>query len=128
MPGKAINKGKHMRRLPLAFFALLGGASLIGLAIAWGINVTLYGRPHGALLQLIAATAASGIDCERPEHSPLFQSQGALTNTPHNLHYVLVDAEGHHLATRGHIPDGLPSVASTAGPAQHGLWFRAMKS
>lgn len=89
-----------MRRLPLAFFAILTGASLLGLGFAWLMNVTLFGRPHGALLQLIAETAASGIDCEAPAQSPLFR-KNADKGT---LHYILLDAQGHSLGQRGHIP------------------------
>lgn len=89
-----------MRRLPLAFFAILTGASVLGLGIAWLMNVTLFGRPHGALLQLLAETAASGIDCEAPAQSPLFR-QKADQGT---LHYILFDAQGHSLGQHGHIP------------------------
>jgi signal transduction histidine kinase len=89
-----------MRRLPLAFFAILTGASLLGLGFAWLMNVTLFGRPHGALLQLMAETAASGIDCGAPAESPLFR-QNAGQGT---LHYILLDAQGHRLGQQGHVP------------------------
>lgn len=89
-----------MRRLPLAFFAILTGASVLGLGFAWLMNVTLFGRPHGALLQLLAETAATGIVCEAPAQSPLFH-QNAAQGT---LHYILFDANGHRLGQHGHIP------------------------
>jgi signal transduction histidine kinase len=90
-----------MRRLPLAFFTILTAASLLGLGFAWLMNVTLFGRPHGALLQLMAETAAAGVDCEAPAESPLFR-QNAGQGT---LHYILLDAQGHRLGQRGHIPE-----------------------
>ncbi|HYX31565.1 MAG TPA: HAMP domain-containing sensor histidine kinase [Oligoflexus sp.] len=93
-----------MQRLPLAFFALLGGASLFGLGMAWLINLALFGRPHAALLQLIAETAAAGIDCHNPQQSPLFQNPSDQGTLAGSLHYVLLDAERHPLGHRGHIP------------------------
>ncbi|HET9238067.1 MAG TPA: HAMP domain-containing sensor histidine kinase [Oligoflexus sp.] len=101
-----------MRRLPLAFFAILTGASVLGLGFAWLMNVTLFGRPHGALLQLMAETAASGIDCEAPAQTPLFR-QNADRGT---LHYILLDAQGHILGQHGHIP--ADEAAVREGPAQ----------
>lgn len=101
-----------MRRLPLAFFAILTGASVLGLGFAWLMNVTLFGRPHGALLQLMAETAASGIDCEAPAQSPLFR-QNADQGT---LHYILLDAQGHRLGQHGHISE--EEAAVREAPAQ----------
>ncbi len=92
-----------MRRLPLAFFIILTLASIMGLGIAWLTNVTLFGRPHAALLRLMADTAAAGVDCQNPEKSPLFQrSEGHGT-----LHFILIDAEGHSLGQYGQIPKDL---------------------
>lgn len=92
-----------MRRLPLAFFIILTLASLLGLGIAWLTNVTLFGRPHGALLRLMAGTAAAGIDCQSPEKSPLFLRDAGQGT----LHYILLDAQGHPLGQSGHIPTDL---------------------
>lgn len=92
-----------MRRLPLAFFIILTTASLMGLGFAWVLNVTLFGRPHGVLLRLMAETAAAGIDCQNPGKSPLFlQDPG-----PGTLRYVLLDAQGQTLGQHGHIPTDL---------------------
>lgn len=81
----------------------------MGLGIAWLINITLYGRPHGALLQLIAETAAAGIDCQEPQRSALFQTTRTPDAPSETLHYVLIDAEGHQLGQRGQIPDRPPA-------------------
>lgn len=106
-----------MRRLPLAFFTILTAASLLGLGFAWLMNVTLFGRPHGALLRLMAETAAAGIDCERPGQSPLFRQEPGQGT----LHYVLLDAQGHPLGQYGHIP----SDRRAAWEAQPQSWWRA---
>ncbi|WP_141734868.1 sensor histidine kinase [Oligoflexus tunisiensis] len=95
-----------MHRLPLTFFAVLGGASLAGLGLAWLINVTLFGRPHHVLLQRMAETAAAGINCQAPQQSPLFHRNAAGNPNTANMHYALRDAQGHLLGQLGH---GLPA-------------------
>jgi signal transduction histidine kinase len=101
-----IMQGFSMHRLPLAFFAILGAASLLGLGLAWLINVTLFGRPHHVLLQRMAEIAAAGINCEAPQQSPLFDKNTAGRTITTNVHYALRDAQGHLLGQHG---QGLPA-------------------
>ncbi len=93
-----------MRRLPFAFFLLLTGTSLAGLGLAWLINTTLFGRPHGALLQMLAETAAEGIDCTNPSASPIFHPASHSSR----LNLVLLNAEGQALGKTGFIPAEAP--------------------
>ena len=107
-----------MRRLPLAFFLLLTGTSLIGLALAWFINTTLFGRPQGVLLQMLAEVAVEGIDCTNPAASPIFH------HAPHSsrLNLILFNAEGQPLGQTGSIP-GEPPVQRDLG--QHSFPWQA---
>ncbi len=108
-----------MRRLSLAFFTVLTAAALGGMGLAWGINLMLFGRPHGALLQLLAEMAAEAINCSDPRASPLFLPHSSGTRHLKNLQLVLLDTAGQVLAQRTVGLDAPPSLENIERDSSH---------